>query len=107
MDILNSKEVWFITGSQHLYGPDTLKQVAADSAIIASSLDKSSEISQRVVFKPVLTTPESVTELCAEANNSKECIGTDNMDAYFFTCKNVDKGFINSEQAFPSFSYPA
>jgi L-arabinose isomerase len=75
MDKLNSKEVWFITGSQHLYGNETLKQVAIDSAMIASSLDKSPEISQKVVFKPVLTKPDSVTELCAEANNSKNCIG--------------------------------
>ena len=71
----NSKEVWFVTGSQHLYGPETLKQVAADSATIAFSLDISPKIPQKVVFKPVLTTPESITELCTEANNSKECIG--------------------------------
>ena len=75
MDKLKTKEVWFITGTQHLYGPDTLKQVAADSAIIASALDKSPKISQKVVFKPILTTPDSITEICTEANNSKECIG--------------------------------
>lgn len=71
----NNKEVWFVTGSQHLYGPQTLKQVAADSAKIAAALDKSPKISQKVVFKPVLTTPESVFELCSEANNAKNCIG--------------------------------
>jgi len=75
MDKLKSKEIWFITGSQHLYGPDTLKQVAADSAKIASALDKSSLILQKVVFKPVLTTPDSIFEICSEANNSKSCIG--------------------------------
>jgi L-arabinose isomerase len=69
------KEVWFITGSQHLYGPETLRQVAADSAEIASALDRSPEISQQVVFKSVLTTPDSITEICSEANNSKSCIG--------------------------------
>jgi L-arabinose isomerase len=75
MEKLTSKEIWFVTGSQHLYGPETLKQVAADSAKIAASLDKSPEISQKIVFKPVLTTPESIFELCSEANNSKKCIG--------------------------------
>src|SRR5664280_1400328 len=75
MEKLKSKEIWFVTGSQHLYGPETLKQVAADSAKIAASLDKSPAISQKIVFKPVLTTPESVFELCSEANNSKKCIG--------------------------------
>ena len=72
---MKNKEIWFVTGSQHLYGPDTLKQVAADSLKIASALDKSPKISHKVVFKPVLTTPDSITELCAEANNSKSCIG--------------------------------
>lgn len=68
-------EVWFVTGSQHLYGPETLKQVAADSKKITEALNKAPVISQKIVFKPVLTTPDSVTELCTEANNSKNCIG--------------------------------
>lgn len=75
MKSINSKEIWFITGSQHLYGPETLKQVAEDSKAIAASLDKSPKINQRVVFKPVLTTPESITAICTEANSSKHCIG--------------------------------
>ncbi|OFY42981.1 MAG: L-arabinose isomerase [Bacteroidetes bacterium RBG_13_44_24] len=75
MEKLKTKEVWFVTGSQHLYGPQTLKQVAADSAKIAASLDKSPEISQKVIFKPVLTTPESIFGICSEANNSEKCIG--------------------------------
>ncbi len=74
-DNKKTAEIWFVTGSQHLYGPETLKQVASDSAKIASSLDKSPVISQKIVFKPVLTTPDSITELCTEANNSKNCIG--------------------------------
>jgi L-arabinose isomerase len=75
MDKLKTKEIWFITGSQHLYGPQTLKQVAADSAKIAAAIDKSPEISQKIIFKPVLTTPEAIFELCSEANNTKKCIG--------------------------------
>ena len=75
MEIYNNQEVWFVTGSQHLYGPETLKQVADDSLAIAVSLDKSAVIPVKVIFKPVLTTPESITELCSEANSSKKCIG--------------------------------
>ena len=75
MEKLKTKEIWFVTGSQHLYGPETLKQVAADSSKIAAALDKSAEISQKIVFKPVLTTPDSIFELCSEANNSSKCIG--------------------------------
>jgi L-arabinose isomerase len=72
---IDSKEVWFITGSQHLYGPETLKQVAADSNVITEAFDNSTEIPCRVIFKPVLTTPDSVYELCSEANNNRNCIG--------------------------------
>ena len=72
---LSQKEIWFATGSQHLYGPQTLKQVAEDSAVIANALDKSSKIPVRVVFKPVLTTPDSIFRLCTDANNSASCIG--------------------------------
>lgn len=75
MDNLKKLEAWFVTGSQHLYGPETLKQVAADSSKIASAFDKSQDIPVKIVFKPVLTTPDSITELCTDANNSKSCIG--------------------------------
>jgi L-arabinose isomerase len=75
MDKLKSFEVWFVTGTQHLYGSETLKQVAADSAKIAAALDKSPKILNKVVFKPILTTPDSITEICTEANNAKNCIG--------------------------------
>jgi len=70
-----TKEVWFITGSQDLYGPATLKQVSADSEKIAASLGKSKIISQKIVFKPVLTSPSSIAKLCTEANSSPKCIG--------------------------------
>jgi L-arabinose isomerase len=72
---LKKSEVWFVTGSQHLYGPETLNKVAEDSRIIAEGLNKSEFIPVTVTFKPVLTTPESIHELCLEANSSKTCIG--------------------------------
>ena len=68
-------EVWFVTGSQHLYGPETLKQVAADSQEIAKALSASPAIPGRVVFKPVLVSPDSVTELALAANTTPACIG--------------------------------
>ena len=72
---LKQYEVWFITGSQHLYGPKTLEQVAEHSREIAASLAASPHIPIQVVFKPVLTTPESIRELCLEVNSAKNCIG--------------------------------
>ncbi|MBK7480616.1 MAG: L-arabinose isomerase [Bacteroidales bacterium] len=70
-----SKEVWFVTGSQELYGPDTLLQVAADSRAITEALDNSPAIPVKVVFKPVLTSPESIFELCSDASHNSRCIG--------------------------------
>ena len=72
---LKQYEVWFVTGSQHLYGPKTLEQVAAHSQEIAQALSASALIPVKVVFKPVLTTPEAIHTLCLEANAAANCVG--------------------------------
>jgi L-arabinose isomerase len=72
---LKELEVWFVTGSQFLYGEETLKKVEANSQQIAKELDTSSRISAKVIFKPVLKTPDEIYRLCQEANNAKNCIG--------------------------------
>ncbi|MEX6687600.1 L-arabinose isomerase [Danxiaibacter flavus] len=72
---LKQLEVWFVTGSQFLYGEETLQQVAAHSQEIAASLNNSSQIPVTVVFKPVLKTTEEIYALCQQANNSTNCIG--------------------------------
>jgi len=71
----DSVELWFVTGSQHLYGAEALRQVAENAAAIAGSLSESEQIPVRVVFKPVVTTPEEVHSLCLEVNNAPPCIG--------------------------------
>jgi L-arabinose isomerase len=68
-------ELWFVTGSQHLYGEETLKQVNAHSKSIAMALDKSDNIPVTVVIKPVLTTADAITSICLDANNSPACAG--------------------------------
>jgi L-arabinose isomerase len=70
---LEPSELWFITGSQHLYGPETLEQVAKNAGEISRALNDKSPV--RVLFKPVLTDPAAVRKLCLEANSSKECAG--------------------------------
>jgi L-arabinose isomerase len=75
MENLKKLEAWFVTGSQHLYGPKTLKQVADDSKKIAEALSQSKQIPVKVVFKPTLTTPDSIYELCTKANVAPDCIG--------------------------------
>lgn len=68
-------EVWFATGSQDLYGEQTLLQVDKDSAEIAAGLNNCEKIPVKVVFKPVLTSSESILKLCIEANSSPSCVG--------------------------------
>lgn len=75
MKDLKNYEVWFVTGSQHLYGDETLKQVAEHSKEIVKGLSGSEKIPVKVIFKPVLTTPDSIYQLCLEANNTSNCIG--------------------------------
>lgn len=66
---------WFVTGSQHLYGPETLEEVAEHSKRITAGLDGDDLIPFQVVFKPVLTTPDAIYRLCIDANSDSECAG--------------------------------
>jgi L-arabinose isomerase len=75
MKQLEQLELWFVTGSQHLYGQEALTKVAEHSQQIAAFLDAQASIPFRVVFKPVLTTPEEIRALCRQANNADNCIG--------------------------------
>ncbi|GAB4032185.1 L-arabinose isomerase [Spirosoma gilvum] len=75
--MLNLKqfEVWFITGSQHLYGEETLKQVDEHSQVIADFLNQASPVPVRVIFKPVVKTPDEIYAICQEANVAPNCVG--------------------------------
>ncbi|GGV01610.1 L-arabinose isomerase [Actinomadura cremea] len=60
---------WFLTGSQGLYGEDTLRQVAEQSRRIAGGL------SIDVDWKPVLTDAASIRRVMLEANADDACTG--------------------------------
>ncbi len=75
MENLKRFEVWFVTGSQNLYGEETLQKVEAHSREIAQALAESAAIPVKVVFKPILTGPEGIRTLCLEANSAPNCIG--------------------------------
>ena len=75
MTELKTLEAWFVTGSQTLYGEETLRQVEKDARSIAQGLSASARIPVRVVFKPVLTDPAGILSLCREANGAEDCIG--------------------------------
>ena len=72
---LKTFEVWFITGSQNLYGEETLKKVAEHSLEIAKGLDASSQLPVRVVYKPTVKSTEEIYATLQEANTTESCIG--------------------------------
>jgi len=75
--VINLKEfeVWFVTGSQHLYGPEVLKKVAANAQQVAAALNVSPSIPAEVIFKPVVKNAAEATALCQQANANSSCIG--------------------------------
>lgn len=75
MKTLREFEAWFVTGSQHLYGMEVLKKVEEHSIEIAKAFDASSIIPVKIVFKPVVKTPEEIYQVCVAANSTPNCIG--------------------------------
>ncbi len=69
------QEVWFVVGSQHLYGEETLKKVAENSQFIADKLNESKNLSLPIVFKNVVTTPDAILKICISANVDEKCVG--------------------------------
>lgn len=66
---------WFVTGSQHLYGDDALKEVGNHARQITTDLSESGGLPYPLVFKSVVTTPEAIRRICIEANNDHSCAG--------------------------------
>lgn len=75
MTNLNEYEVWFVTGSQHLYGEEILKNVAHHSEEIAKALDASESIPVNIKYQSVVTTPDEIAKVCEQANTTQNCIG--------------------------------
>jgi L-arabinose isomerase len=75
MKVFNEKQVWFVTGSQGLYGPQVLKQVAIDSQEIVAGLNLADRISVPIVEKGTVKSSDEILEVCRRANNDPDCIG--------------------------------
>jgi L-arabinose isomerase len=75
MKNLETPEIWYITGSQHLYGEATLNQVAAHAQKIVEELNDSRRLPLKLLIKPTLTRPQEISALCLEANNAPNCAG--------------------------------
>ena len=90
MTTQNNPEIWFITGSQHLYGPVALQQVSANAQIVVKALNDAPAISSTVVFKPVVKTAAEAKALCLAANADPQLPGLDYLVSYFLPFKDVD-----------------
>jgi L-arabinose isomerase len=72
---LKNLEVWFITGSQNLYGEETLRQVAENAQKVAEGLNNANQIPVSIVYKPIVKTPEEIFDTLQQANMAPNCIG--------------------------------
>ncbi len=71
----DNREIWFLTGSQGLYGPETLEQVAQQSTQVVDLLNEADDIPLTVVWKPVLTDRDAIRRVALEANSDDSCVG--------------------------------
>ena len=69
------REVWFLTGSQDLYGDDTLHQVAEQSQEIARAIGAADQVPAKIVWKPVLKSSDAIRRMALEANADDACLG--------------------------------
>lgn len=72
---MDTKEIWFVTGSQHLYGPKVLTEVAANSGSIVDGLNESGSLPVRIVCMPTVKSSEEIHSVCQQANGDAKCVG--------------------------------
>ena len=75
MKSIKEYEFWFVTGSQHLYGPETLEQVAKDSQAMVDGLNASGKLPCKIVYKPTVKTPAEIKKVFKEASYDDKCAG--------------------------------
>lgn len=68
-------KIWFVTGSQHLYGEEALKTVAANAQKMVATLNAAGRLPIELDCKPVMVSPEAIRQLCLEANSDPSCAG--------------------------------
>ena len=68
-------EIWFVVGSQHLYGKTALDQVADNARQMVAGLNASGKLPVKLIAKPVMTTSDDIRALCLAANGDATCGG--------------------------------
>ncbi len=72
---MSKKNIWFLTGSQHLYGAEALQQVQQNSETIVKAFNETEVTVVPILLPKLVTTPEEITQTCIAANADSECIG--------------------------------
>lgn len=72
---LDTYEFWFLTGSQDLYGDETLRQVAEDSKKVVEAFNADKKMPCKIVWKPTLLTPDTIRTALEQANSDPKCAG--------------------------------
>ncbi len=75
MPTASAPQIWFVTGSQHLYGPEALKQVADNTKAVVAGLNASKKLPAELIVKPVMTTADDIRTLCQQASADPTCAG--------------------------------
>lgn len=91
---------WFVTGSQHLYGPKTLEQVKLDSHNMVIGLNEQGDLSYPIEFKALLTTPDEIAQVLKEASSDPTCAGVIGWMHTFSPSKMWIKGLQNLTKPF-------
>lgn len=69
------KTIYFITGSQDLYGNETLKQVAVDSKEMVAFLNEKLGDTIYIEWKPTVLTNDGARDVLVAASADKDCVG--------------------------------
>ncbi|HAB24159.1 MAG TPA: L-arabinose isomerase, partial [Pantoea sp.] len=75
MDQYNAHSVWFVIGTQHLYGAETLRQVEEHARQVVDGLNASSALPLKLIAKPLVKSPDEALALCRDASHDDSCVG--------------------------------
>lgn len=100
MNLSRNYTFWFVTGSQHLYGPEVLKQVEEDTINLVKDLNALGSLDFKVEFKTVIKSSEEVTEVIKQANSDDSCAGIIGWMHTFSPAKMWIKGLSRLQKPF-------